>query len=222
MRPIPAVGVVQILALSDSVFSCVLVRTLSRARLNYFTPEEERNLIRQAQSGFQGAAQELVACGLPFVRKKLKRCFPVLSESDLDDLGQELFLKLLGVVSKYDLNRNGHTRFYNFAHYTIFAAATDWVSRTRREVSLDGLTLTEELAHDECPFEQRDVDDQARTALASVSGREREVLLRRFYVDETVKLRTDWSCSAQNVYYVQSMALAKARDALSAHYSIYG
>ena len=191
--------------------------------MKYFTPEEERNLIQRAHSGCESSRQTLVAGALPFVRKKIKCCFPALPDSDLDDISQELFIKLLKVVDKYDLSRPAHTRFYNFAHKTIYTTATDWLSGTRRELSLENLSLPEGATEEACPVEQRERQAQARSALNAVSGREHDVLLARFFTDDVVRLREiadQWNCTEQNVYYIQRKALSVAKTALRAQYSI--
>ncbi|MEG0382620.1 MAG: sigma-70 family RNA polymerase sigma factor [Christensenella sp.] len=133
----------------------------------------------------------------------------VWNKADVNDIVSDVFVKVLSKIDTYDEQRAAiGTWIYTIAKNTV----CDYFRKHGKTVLCDNLEYVgEEAAADDNMLREEELDSLAK-ALEKLSERERDILILRFYYEQTpLEIAEKMNLSYANVRYIQSIALKKMK-----------
>jgi RNA polymerase sigma factor (sigma-70 family) len=155
----------------------------------YFTPEKERCLIRAAQKGVDWARDELILGCLPFVSRALRRRYPSVSDQDFEDIVQEAIPPLYECIDRYDMEHPARARLYVFAARHIHNAVCEYFRHHKLLSYSDQIPELLSTDDPQADAESSEATRLTRSALSTLSDRDRDVLCSRHAGDRAISRR---------------------------------
>ena len=173
------------------------------------TKPEDLQLVKQAQKGSLSAYQTLYVRHLDAIYRYF--FFQTKDKFLAEDLGQEVFIKIWKSIDKYDEKKGAFTSWmYRIAHNLL----VDYYRGKKTLTLKEGL----EASYTEDWLEKRDRSEKiqnVKKALENVSADYKEVIILRFFEDQSVEeVSQIVGKSEENVRVIQHRAIRKLREIL--------
>jgi len=184
---------------------------------HYFTPEDERCLIRAAQNGDLQARDKLILGALPFVEKAIWRRYPSINQQDIEDLVQETVPALISCLDRYDLNHPARARLYVFASADVHRVVCKFFKHSKLLSYREEVPDISSKEDPEACLQHEQTVDMALTALATLSPQDRDVLISRLAGEKPVSRRVlaeRYRCPPHVIQYAEQRAVDQFLAAL--------
>lgn len=173
------------------------------------TKPEDLQLVKQAQKGSLSAYQTLYVRHLDAIYRYF--FFQTKDKFLAEDLGQEVFIKIWKSIDKYDEKKGAFTSWmYRIAHNLL----VDYYRGKKTLTLKEGL----EASYTEDWLEKLDRSEKiqnVKKALENVSADYKEVIILRFFEDQSVEeVSQIVGKSEENVRVIQHRAIRKLREIL--------
>lgn len=173
------------------------------------TKPEDLHLVKQAQKGSLSAFQTLYMRHLDAIYRYF--FFQTKDKFLAEDLGQEVFIKIWKSIDKYDEKKGAFTSWmYRIAHNLL----VDYYRGKKTLTLKEGL----EASYSEDWLEKLDHLEKiqnVKKALENVSADYKEVIILRFFEDQSVEeVAQIVDKSEENVRVIQHRAIRKLREIL--------
>lgn len=183
----------------------------------YFSADEERSLIRQAQDGETGARNALLLASQPRIRAALRRLIPYLRRVDEEEIVQESMAILCDRLPHYDLAHPARARLYVFAWGQIRKFAYSHLTEAIRYQNADPEPVVQSSSDPVQAAERQQYRSQLSLALSTLTSKEQDVLMHRTLSDDPQSFRLiadRYQCTPQALMYVEKQAGQKLFRAL--------
>ena len=191
------------------------------ARARQYGGDEQRELVRRAQAGDTAARDELIGSYVPAVVSAVhQRC--KRRRDEFDDCAQEVMLRLMRAVERYDLTRGAgvSTYFFRVIFHAISSFNRKGASRAARTISLADTAVPGVLdgVAEEDPTttadHRRETEVFAAELLDRANPRERRVIERCFRGETLEAIGKRIGLSKERVRQIRESGLERIRRAV--------